>query len=173
MKLIFLFGPAAAGKLTVGRELAALTGIALFHNHLIVDAVGAVFPFGSPTFIALRERFWIDVFTEAAKEGRSLIFTFAPEDTVASDFPQRVKALIQSLGGEVVFVGLTVAELEQERRIAAPSRSAFGKLTSLELLRELRQQFNAAMAAMPEPIIMIDTSAIGPEDAARAIARAV
>lgn len=58
MQLIFLYGPMAAGKLTVARELAARTGFALFHNHLLVDAVAAVFPFGSPSFVRLREQFW-------------------------------------------------------------------------------------------------------------------
>ncbi|MFD2498935.1 hypothetical protein ACFSTI_08890 [Rhizorhabdus histidinilytica] len=48
MQLVFLHGPVAAGKLTVARLVAERTGIALFHNHLVVDAVAAVFPFGSP-----------------------------------------------------------------------------------------------------------------------------
>src|ERR1700751_4193719 len=47
MRLLFLYGPAASGKLTIARELATLTGFALFHNHLVVDAVAAAFPFGS------------------------------------------------------------------------------------------------------------------------------
>jgi len=34
MNLVFLHGPAASGKLTVGRELSRLTGYRLFHNHL-------------------------------------------------------------------------------------------------------------------------------------------
>jgi len=42
MKLVFIYGPPASGKLTVARELATLTGYRLFHNHLIVDAVAAV-----------------------------------------------------------------------------------------------------------------------------------
>lgn len=49
MRLVFIHGPAASGKLTVAKELAALTGYPLFHNHLIVDALLAVFPFGSPS----------------------------------------------------------------------------------------------------------------------------
>lgn len=57
MKLIFIYGPAAAGKLTVARVLAEQTGVALFHNHLVVDAVMAVFPFGSEPFVRLREHF--------------------------------------------------------------------------------------------------------------------
>jgi hypothetical protein len=59
MKLLFLYGPVASGKLTIARELATLTGFALFHNHLVVDAVAAVFPFGSERFVKLREQFWL------------------------------------------------------------------------------------------------------------------
>lgn len=173
MQLIFLHGPVASGKLTVARELAALTGHALFHNHLTVDAVGAVFPFGSPSFIALRERFWMETFEAAAREGRSLIFTFAPEPTVAADFPQRVRALIEAHGGTVAFVALTLDPAEQERRIDAPSRSQFGKLTSLDLLRDLRAGFGAAAAAMPAPLLTVDTGAVSPREAAERIAAAV
>jgi len=79
VRLVFLHGPAASGKLTVAKELAALTGLSLFHNHLVVDALLAVFPFGSPGFVELRERMWLDVFAAAAAENRSLIFTFHPE----------------------------------------------------------------------------------------------
>lgn len=51
MELIFIYGPAVVGKLTIGRELAKLTGFRLFHNHLTVDAIMAVFDFGRESFI--------------------------------------------------------------------------------------------------------------------------
>jgi hypothetical protein len=39
MRLVYIHGPAASGKLTVGRELQKLSGFALFHNHLVVDTL--------------------------------------------------------------------------------------------------------------------------------------
>jgi hypothetical protein len=159
--------------LTVARHLARITGFALFHNHLVVDAVGAVFPFGTSPFVKLRERFWIEMLTEAAGAGRSVIFTFAPENTVAPGFAQRVESIVRGAGGEVCFVRFTVSDDEQERRIAGPSRARFEKLMSLDLLRELRPMFKAAEAAMPEPMLTIDTGSIGPEAAAKAIADAL
>jgi shikimate kinase len=33
MNFIVIFGPPAVGKMTVGQELARLTGYKLFHNH--------------------------------------------------------------------------------------------------------------------------------------------
>ncbi len=170
MRIIFVYGAAASGKLTVSRELARLTGLPLFHNHLVVDAVGAVFPFGSDAFIRLRESFWLQTFIEAARMGRSLIFTFAPEATVDSGFPERVRAAIEPFGGSVTFVALRVSREEQERRIGDASRAEFGKLTSLDLLRELRESFEASMAAMPAAGLSIDTEACDPAAAAERIA---
>lgn len=170
MKLVFLYGAPASGKLTIARELARLTGFALFHNHLVVDAVGAVFPFGSPSFVRLRERFWLETFGAAAAEGRSLIFTFAPEATVAPDFPEDARRIVKAAGGETLFIQLTVPPDEQERRLEAPGRAEFGKLRSLDLLRRLRAQFAACEAAMPPPALTIDTGMATPNDAARRIA---
>ncbi|MBA3354768.1 MAG: AAA family ATPase [Pyrinomonadaceae bacterium] len=78
MKLIFLHGLPGVGKLTVARELVALTGFKLFHNHLTVDLVTSVFDFGSQPFIELREKIWLEVFREAVEADLTgLIFTFA------------------------------------------------------------------------------------------------
>jgi adenylate kinase family enzyme len=39
MHLVFVFGPPAAGKMTVGREICARTGYKLLHNHMTVEPV--------------------------------------------------------------------------------------------------------------------------------------
>jgi hypothetical protein len=171
VQLIFIYGQVASGKLTVGRELAELTGLPLFHNHLVVDAVGAVFPFGSEPFKRLREDLWLQVIGEAARAGRALIFTFAPEPTVAPDFPARVRSLVEAAGGEVLFVALTIDRAEQARRLVEPGRAAFGKLMSPELLEQLREGFDRCMAGMPAADLVINTGAIGARGAAARIAK--
>lgn len=170
MQLIFLHGPPASGKLTIARALAERTGFAVFHNHLIVDAVGAVFPFGSAPFIQLRENFWQETLVEAARADRSTIFTFAPEPTVRPGFAQRIDKAVGAEGGTVIFVRLTLADDIQDQRIAAADRAAFGKLRSLPLLHELRSQFKVAEAAMPPAHLTIDTGTVAPTDAAEMIA---
>ncbi len=172
MKLIFIHGPAASGKLTVARELSKLTGLAVFHNHLVVDALLERLPFGDPQFVRLRESMWMAGFETAAKAGNSLIFTFAPEPTVPAGFPGRVIDLIEGAGGEVKFVKLTLSVMEQEKRIGNASRSEFRKLMSLDLLRELRAGFEASEAAMPKADLEIDTGETDPETAARRISSA-
>lgn len=138
MKLLFLHGAPAVGKLTVARELAALTGFRLFHNHLTVDLVSSLFPFGSEPFILLREQIWLAAFAETARNNVSLIFTFNPERTVRERFIQDAIDVIEAAGGQVIFVELTCAAEELERRLEDASRKEFGKLASVEQYRSLQ-----------------------------------
>ncbi len=165
MKLVFLHGPAAVGKLTVARALAAKTGFALFHNHLVVDTVLAVFAFGSPPFIRLRHDYWLRMFEEAAKERRSLIFTFAPEPSVPLSFVDDVRACIARHGGAIHFVGLTCDAAEQERRIENADRKQFKKLASLATLRAIRAEARP-FGLIPPSDLTIDTGTCAPDAAA-------
>ena len=165
MHMLFIYGAPASGKLTVARQVAQQTGYALFHNHLIVDALLAVFPFASPEFVALRDKFWLETIAAAARTGRSLVFTYCPESTVDARFPGRVQALVEQAGGHVSFIRLDVSEEEQELRLVAPSRTG-GKLKRVEVLRAWRKDFETALAAMPAPDLSIDTTVTSPEAAA-------
>jgi hypothetical protein len=55
MKLLFIYGHPAAGNPTIAREVAALTGGRLFHNHLTVNLTLSVYGFGAPGFVELRK----------------------------------------------------------------------------------------------------------------------
>jgi hypothetical protein len=157
--LVFIHGPAASGKLTTARELEQLTGYPVFHNHLVVDMLTLIFPFGSPEFVALREKFWIDVFGSAARVDRSLIFTFAPEPTVRAGFPQRVADVVEPTGGRVCWVALAVESAEQERRLVEPGRREFRKLSDPAVLRQLRA---GPAGEQPPADIEIDTTRTPP-----------
>lgn len=165
MKLVFIYGPPAAGKYTVASRVAEATGIALFHNHLIVDAVGAVFPFGSPDFVRLRESFWLETIKAAVADDRSIIFTFQPEPSVSTAFPEQVADMVTSAGSEIFFVHLQASRAAQADRIANEDRGRFGKLRDPELLARLQAEFERCEAAMPRPALRIDTE-VSPADAA-------
>ena len=60
---------------SIGAILQSRMGIPLFHNHLAVDLVRTLFEFGTDSFIRLREEIWMSSFSEAARAGRSFIFT--------------------------------------------------------------------------------------------------
>lgn len=168
MQLVFIYGLPACGKLTIATEVARQSGYGLFHNHLIVDALLAVFPYGSPEFVALREQFWIETIDAAARSGRSLVFTFCPEPSVGAGFAERVQKVVQEAGGSVCFVRLEVAEAEQERRLVAATRTG-RKLRRVAVLRAVRAEFEEAMRAMPAPHLSIDTTVTPVEESARQV----
>lgn len=77
MKFVIIFGPPAVGKMTVGFELAKLTGLKLFHNHMTIDLVTNFFPHGTTQFNRLNDEFRRRIFEEAAgSDLPGLIFTF-------------------------------------------------------------------------------------------------
>ena len=166
MPLVFLHGPPASGKLTVARELATLTGFRLFHNHLVVDVLTAVFEFGTAPFIRLREQLWGEVLREAVQQDRSVIFTFAPERTVSAAFMPRTMAVVHAAGGRVDFVALICPLEELERRFEKASRATFGKLRSRTLFHELRQTGTFDYPPLPDSGLSIDTSQCRPQEAA-------
>lgn len=49
MKLLFLIGNAAAGKMTVGQELMKITDLRLFHNHMSIEPVIEIFGYYTET----------------------------------------------------------------------------------------------------------------------------
>jgi len=167
MKLIFLHGAAASGKLTTARALQARLGYPVFHNHLTVNLLTTIFPFGSEPFVRLREQIWLSVISDAARTGRSVIFTFAPESTVPWGFPDRLQAAVEDNGGRLCSVRLEVSEQTQEARIGNASRVEAGKLSDLELLRAGRQ--DRRPVEEPPADLTIDTDRSDPAASAQTI----
>ena len=171
MKLVFIYGLPATGKLTVARELSALTGYKLFHNHLAVDLLLSAFDFGTPPFVELREQIWLSVFDQASSaQIPGLIFTFAPEATVRPGFVERAIELVARSNGQVIFIELVCPHAELKQRMDSPTRRQFGKLTSIPLFEQLHAEGKLDSSHMPPPALTIDTSTCTPQQAAAEIA---
>lgn len=172
MKLVFIYGLPASGKLTVAQELASITGFKLFHNHLVVDSLLSVFEFGSSPFVRLREEIWLSVFQEAHQSQLpGLIFTFAPEGTVRPQFIRQASDLLRQGGGEVDFIELVCPLEELKTRLDSLSRHRYHKLTSVSLFEQLHAEGSFDSSSMPEPRLKVDTSLCTPVQAAYEIAR--
>lgn len=171
--VVFLHGPAASGKHTIGRLLAERTGLPLFHNHLAVDLVTALFPFGSPGFVALRARLWLAAFEEAADAARSFIFTFHPEATVEPGLIRELEAIIGSAGGKVLYVELACPRDTILQRLGNESRAEFGKLTDRRLYEQIERDGGFEFPPLPEPLLRVDTGRMTPAQATEAIADAL
>jgi hypothetical protein len=119
MHFVVIFGPPAVGKMTVGSELAQLTGFKLFHNHLTIELVLHFFPYGHPQFGKLVAEFRRRILEEvAASDLPGLIFTYVwalddPGDKAEID---RYGTIFRQQGGRVYFVELEAALAERLRR---------------------------------------------------------
>jgi len=77
MNFVVIFGPPAVGKMTVGYELAKLTDMKVFHNHMTIDLVLEFFPYGHEKFNTLVSEFRRRIFEEvASSELPGMIFTY-------------------------------------------------------------------------------------------------
>ena len=172
MNLIFIYEPPGVGKLTVAQELAHLTGYKLFHNHLAVDLVYAVFDFKTKPFVELREKIWMMVF-QKAKEERipGLIFTFAPEDSVPSHFIPDVITLIEDDQDTVHFVELTCDPEELRKRIVNTSRSKYAKGMSPENVEKYYQRDYLIPTLVHKRKFTINNTKLSPGETAIRIAK--
>lgn len=177
MKLVFLFGDAAAGKMTVGQELAKITDLRLFHNHMSIEPVIAVFGTYNRTAVnAFREA----VFTEFAKSDRyGLIFTFlfsfdSPEDWA---YIEHVKEIFAPYGTTFYYVELIapqavrLARNRSENRLAEkPSKRDLASSDELLLRTDEKYRCVSRPGEIPWPnYLRIENEHVSAEEAARRI----
>jgi hypothetical protein len=48
--LLFVVGPLAVGKMSVGQAITERTGLRLFHNHISIELALRYFDYGTPAF---------------------------------------------------------------------------------------------------------------------------
>lgn len=117
--LVFLIGPPAVGKMTVGHALARRTEFRLFHNHHTIELVLEFFPYGSPQFNRLVGEFRRRIFEEvAASDLPGLIFTYVWAFDQASDTAsvEGIAATFAARGSRVLYVELQATQEERLRR---------------------------------------------------------
>lgn len=171
MTLVILYGPPAVGKLTVGTELARLTGFKLFHNHLTIDAVRSLFERGTPPFKQTLRQIRVDLFETAAKHQLSgLVFTFVHYNSPDQHaFFERAIERLRPYDGELLFVQLTCAVHERRQRVTNEDRSRHGKINDLETFEHV-QTTKTLDARVPfEPNVTFDTTNTSPLQVAQQI----
>lgn len=117
--LLYIVGPPAVGKMTIGHEIAARTGFRLFHNHLTVEPVLRFFEFGSPPYVRLVGEFRRRLIEEvAASDLPGLIFTYVWAFNLPGDQEtlEQYGRFFQRRGGRVLYLELEASQRERLKR---------------------------------------------------------
>ena len=119
MKFVFILGDAAVGKMTVGQELAKVTDLRLFHNHMTIEPVLEIFgTFDGKTIFELRDVIFRNF---AASDRYGMIFTLmmAFDHQDDWDYLEHVKQIFEPYGTEFYYVELIAPlEVRLERNVS-------------------------------------------------------
>mgnify|MGYP003227008270 CR=1 FL=1 len=75
-KFIQIIGPQAVGKMTVGQELAKITGYKLLYNHMTIEMVRLIFDYDKEAFRKMNSIIRYEIFKEFSKSNeKGIIFT--------------------------------------------------------------------------------------------------
>ena len=119
MKLVWIIGDAAVGKMTVGQELMKITDLRLFHNHMTIEPVMEIFgSYQRHVTTRLREV----IFEEfASSDLYGMIFTYLWAFDAPSDwaYVRHVSELFEARGAEIYCVELIAPqEVRLERNVS-------------------------------------------------------
>ncbi|HAN20239.1 MAG: shikimate kinase [Clostridiales bacterium GWF2_36_10] len=180
MKLVIIFGPQAVGKMTVGQELAKITDLKLFHNHMTIDLVSNYFSYGTPEGKRLVKLFRQVIFDSVSKSDLSgLIFTYVwafnyQEDW---DYIRDLCQLFESRGADTYFVELETDIYTRLERNKTPNRLSckptkrnleFTERDILDSANKYRLNSNIGEITK-ESYLRIDNTFLPPENTAKMI----
>ena len=122
MKLVFIFGDAAVGKMTVGQELMKITDLRLFHNHMTIEPVIEIMgTFDGQLIQDMRELIFRRF---AASDNYGMIFTIMMAFDMQSDWEylEHVKSIFQPYGTEFYYVELIAPQAVRLERNKTANR---------------------------------------------------
>ena len=177
MKLLFIFGAHAAGKMTVGQAVSRVTPMKLFHNHMTIEPVIELFGAYNG---AATERLRQVVFEEFVKtDNYGLIFTFiwAFDEPHDWEYVEQVSKLYRDAGAQVDYVELIcpqdvrLVRNRTENRLQHKASKRDVALSEARFLSaESRHRCNSEPGEVPyERYLRIDNTDLSPDEVAQII----
>lgn len=118
MKLVFIIGNSAVGKMTVGQELTKVTDLRLFHNHMTIEPVLEIFGYYNGRAISRIREIIFEEFANSEQYG--LIFTYMWEFDHQSDwdYVEHVCDIFREHNTEIYYVELVAPqEIRLQRNV--------------------------------------------------------
>ena len=177
MKLVFIFGSGAVGKMTVGQELMKQTGLRLFHNHMTIEPVLEVFGyFDMPTVLELRETIFRN-FAASGQKGMIFTYMWAFDLQEDWDYIEHVKSIFAPYDTEFYYVELIASQEVRLQRNATANRIEHKPSKANVMMSEIRlksEDERYRLVSNPgeisfENYLRIDNTNLTPDEAATMI----
>ena len=179
MKLVNIFGNAAAGKMTVGQELAKITDLKLFHNHMTIEPVIEVFGYYDGQVIGKIREVYFSEFAKSDNYGMIFTFMFALDDPNDWKIGAHIEDLFRAGNpdSQFYYVELVCDKEERLRRNATenrlqnkPSKRNVEESNARLLRDDERHRFESFEGEIPfENYMKIDNTSLAPDVVAKMI----
>lgn len=118
MKLLFLIGNAAVGKMTVGQELMKITDLRLFHNHMTIEPVLEIFGYFNGNAIQRLRRVIFEEFAKTNCYGMIYTLMVAFDQQSELEYIEYVKSIFEPYNTEFYCAELvTSQEVRLQRNV--------------------------------------------------------
>lgn len=172
MKLIFIYGPPAAGKLTVAEEISKQSKYIVFHNHLTIDLAKSLFKMLSKPYSSYCNKLRLDYITLAASSNLNIIFTFCYAPTKNDNkFVNKVIRIIKKFNGKIYFVHLYAKKEVLHKRVTNNSRKKYRKIKEKIKLEKVLQNHNFYTKIPFVKSLDLDNTQLSSKEAAKKIMR--
>ncbi len=177
MKLVFLIGDGAVGKMTVGQELMKQTDLRLFHNHMTIEPVIEIFGYFNGAVTAQLREVIFRVFAKSDNYGMIFTYLWAFDMQSDWDYIAHVADIFKEQGAEIYYVELIASQEVRLQRNETPNRLAH-KASKRDLeasrARVIRDDSNYRCVSLPgelpfENYLRIDNTDLAPDACAALI----
>jgi len=177
MKLVFLIGNGAVGKMTVGQELMKITDLRLFHNHMTIEPVIEVFGYYNGTVVTKMREAIFEEFAKSDNYGMIFTFMWAFDQQEDWDYVNHVTDIFREQGAEIYYVELVAPQEVRLKRNETENRlNNKASKRNLEFSRnnifkhDEMYRLESYDGEIPfENYIKIDNTNLEPEEVARMI----
>lgn len=182
MKLLFLIGSGAVGKMTVGQALMARTGLRLFHNHMTIEPVLEVFGTWNGSAIARLREVYFEEFAKTDNHGMIFTFIWAFDSPSDWEYVRHVQDIFLKEHPDTEFycVELVAAQEVRLQRNKTENRlknKASKRDVEVSDLRVINDDAKHRLESLPGEVpfanyLRLDNTDLSPEEAAEIIQRA-
>ncbi|MDE6030974.1 MAG: AAA family ATPase [Oscillospiraceae bacterium] len=177
MKLVFIIGNAAVGKMTVGQELMKITDLRLFHNHMTIEPVLEIFGDFNGTAISRLRHVIFEEFAKSDKYGMIFTYMWAFDMQSDWDYIEYVKDIFRPYNTEFYYVELVAPRDVRLQRNVTENRlknKASKRDVETSNQRLIRDDSNHRLESYDgeikfENYIKIDNSELAPDVVAKMI----